>query len=130
MSLKESFSRLICRFRYPVSLPEDVANDIGIPISNSLEFKDFLQLLSSLNCRPTKLRKFMPRCEAEAAFKSALKKENFKSITFFSYYFTKGWVIFALYFDEKGRLRRLNLQYPSALKAGGCDLYLGPVCEF
>lgn len=123
MALLASLSRFISRFRHPVSLPEDVAKDIGISVSNNLDFNEFLEYLSS-NCRPTKLRKFMPRQEAEAAFNSALKKENFNSNTLFSYYFNKGWLVFALHYDREGRLRRLNLQCPSDSKIGECDLPL------
>lgn len=124
MTLLTNLSRFISRFRYPVSLPEDVAKDIGISISNNLNFNEFLDFLSSFNCRPTKLRKYMPREEAEAAFNSALKKENFNSNTLFSYYFNHGWLVFALYYDCEGRLRRLNLQCPLNSKVSSCDLPL------
>lgn len=124
MTLLASLTRLMSRFRYPVSLPEDIAKDIGVCVSNSLNFDDFLEFLSSFDCRPTKLRKYMPREEAEAAFSSALKKENFNSNTLFSYYFNKGWLVFALYFDDEGRLRRLNLQCPMDFEVSSCDIAL------
>jgi len=124
MTLLASISRFMSRFRHPVSLPEDVANDIGISVSNNLNFNEFLNYLSSLHCRPTKLRKYMPREEAEALFHSALKKENFAYNTFFSYYFDKGWLVLALYYDREGRLRRLNVQCPLDSKISSCDLPL------
>jgi hypothetical protein len=124
MSFLTDIARFISRFRHPVSLPEDVANDIGVSVSNNLTFNEFLDFLTSFHCRPTKLRKYMPREEAEAAFISALKKENFNSNTLFSYYFSKGWLVFALYYDREGRLRRLNVQCPCDARVSSYDLQL------
>ena len=124
MHVLESLTRLISRFRYPVSLPEDVAHDLGMHLPNTLPFCDFLQLLSSPHHRPTKLRKFMFREQAEEAFTTALKKESFKSCSLFSYYFNKGWLVFCLYFDEEGRLRRLNLQCPACETIEDFDISL------
>ena len=124
MNLLESLTRLISRFRYPVSLPEEIAHDLGMHLPNSLSFQEFLQLLASPHQRPAKLRKYMSRTLAEATFESALKKEAFKSCSLFSYYFNKGWLVFALYFDEDSRLRRVYLQCPSCISLDGFDLSL------
>jgi len=124
MQLLESLTRLISRFRYPVSLPEDVAHDLGMHLPNTLNFTEFLQLLSSPHQRPAKLRKYMSRILAESTFESALKKETFKSCSLFSYYFNKGWLVFALYFDEGSRLRRVYLQCPNCVSIDGFDLAL------
>lgn len=124
MTLIDSLTRLISRFRYPVSMPEDVAHDLGFRLSNTLSFCDFLELLNTAQYRPTKLWKLMPREQAEATFQSALKKENFKSISLFSYYFNNGWLVFALYFDENSKLRRLYLQSPSCVTAHSFDIPL------
>ena len=124
MQVLESLTRLICRFRYPVSLPEDVAHDLGMHLPNTLNFQEFLQLLSSPYQRPAKLRKLMSRTLAESTFESALKKETFHSCSLFSYYFNKGWLVFALYFDEDARLRRIYLQCPACELIDGFDLPL------
>lgn len=124
MQLLESLTRLISRFRYPVSLPEDVARDLGMNLPNTLSFKEFLQLLSSPHHRPTKLRKYMLRKTAEETFQSALKRETFKSCSLFSYYFNKSWLVLTLYYDEDNRLRRLYLQCPSCESSDGFDIPL------
>lgn len=124
MQLIESLTRLLSRFRYPVSLPEDIAHDIGMHLPNTLRFSDFLHLLASPHQRPSKLRKYMSRALAESTFESALKKESFKSCSLFSYYFNKGWLVFALYFDEDSRLRRVYLQCPHCVDIDGFDLLL------
>jgi hypothetical protein len=124
MYLRQSLIRLISRFRYPVSLPEDVAHDLGMQLPNTLPFHAFLQLLASPHQRPANLRKHMSRTMAEAAFASALKKEMFKSSSLFSYYFNKGWLVFALYFDDHSRLRRVYLQCPACEPLEGFDLTL------
>lgn len=124
MQLFDSLTRLISRFRYPVSLPEDVAHDLGMHLPNTLSFSEFLRLLSSPHQRPSKLRKYMSRALAESTFESALKKESFKSCSLFSYYFNKGWLVFALYFDEDSRLRRVYLQCPNCVSIDGFDISL------
>lgn len=124
MDFIQSLMRLISRFRYPVSLPEDVANDLGMHLPNSLNFQEFLKLLASPHHRPARLRKYMPRSIAEAAFESALKKEAFKSSSLYSYYFNGGWLVFALHFDEEARLRRIYLQCPAREPVEGFDLLL------
>ncbi len=129
MQLFESFTRLLSRFRYPVSLPEDVAHDLGMHLPNSLNFHELLQLLSSPHHRPAKLRKYMTRASAEATFEAALKKETFKSCSLFSYYFNKSWLVFALYFDEDGRLRRVYLQCPLCPGCESIDGFDLPIDE-
>lgn len=124
MQLLENLSRLVCRFRYPVSLPEDVANDLGMHLPNSLKLHDFIELLSSPQNRPKNLHKLMPREQAEEAFGSALKKESFKSCSLFSYDFNKNWLVIALYYDENERLRRLHLQCPACADLDGFDIPL------
>ena len=128
MRVLESLTRLISRFRYPVSLPEDVAHDLGMNLPNTLNYHEFLQLLSSPHHRPTKLRKFMSRRQAEQTFELALKKETFKSCSLFSYCFNKSWLVIALYFDEQERLRRVYLQCPSCEKFDGFDLAIEQEC--
>ncbi|NGX61156.1 MAG: hypothetical protein K940chlam9_00637 [Chlamydiae bacterium] len=122
MHLIETFYRLVSRFRYPVSLPEEVASDLGLHVPNSVSFQEFIQYLSSPEHRPTKLRRDMPRILAESAFESALKKESFKSCSFFSYYFNKSWLVFALHYDPEGRLRRVYLQCPNCISQEGFDI--------
>lgn len=124
MDLIQGLTRLLSRFRYPVSLPEDIARDLGMHLPNTLNFQEFLKLLASPHHRPAKLRRYMPRFLAESAFESALKKETFRSCSLFSYYFNKGWLVFALYFDEDARLRRIYLQCPACESIEGFDLIL------
>lgn len=124
MALLEALTRLISRFRYPVSMPEDVAHDLGFHLPNTLSYSDFLSLLNTTQYRPTRLWKMMPRELAEATFQSALKKESFKSSALFSYYFNKSWLVFALYFDEDSRLRRVYLQCPSCVSMKSFDIPL------
>jgi hypothetical protein len=103
--------RIILRFRYPVTLPEEIATDLGITVSNFLTFNEFVCQLTSLSCRPQRLSRFMPRDAAEAAFESAQRKEKFGHNSLFSYYFHEGWLEFSLHFDEHSRLRRIYLQH-------------------
>lgn len=124
MHLRESLMRLMSRFRYPVSMPEDIAKDLGIRIPATVSFKIFLGLLSAASSRSTKLRRLMPRRQAEAAFQNALKKEMFSSCSLFSYYFNQGWVVIALYFDDGARLRRAYFQCPACESMQGFDLLL------
>lgn len=118
MQLLQGLARLVSRFRYPVSLPEDVGKDLGTHCSNLLRFHDFLALLSDSDYRPTTLRRLMPRQQAERSFQSALKREIFHSCSLFSYYFHKRWLVITLYFDKESRLRRLHLTYPDRDKEG------------
>lgn len=111
MNFFKPFQRLFVRFRYPVSMPEDVASDLGLNISNYLTFQEFIELLTNPNTKPSKLSRYMPRHEAECIFQSALRKERFKHDSLFSYYFNGGWMEFVLQFDEQSRLRRLYINH-------------------
>lgn len=122
MLLRESLTRLMNRLRYPVSLPDDIANDLGISLPRIRSLKVFLELLSMPATKTKHLKRWMPRHEAEAAFKCAIKKETFSASSFFSYYFNHGWVVVALYFDEHARLRRAYLQCPACETMEGFEL--------
>lgn len=102
---------LFTRFRYPVSMPEDVASDLGFDITNSLKFKEFIHCLTDPCRRPSKLTRFMPREQAEEIFRLAKRKEKFQKDTLFSYHFKGGWMEFILHFDEQSRLRRLYMRH-------------------
>lgn len=124
MPLVEELSRLMSRFRHPNSLPEDIANDLGISLSNHTSCEKLLELLASSECKPKKLYSMMSRHEAESSFNFFLKKEQFKSHTLISYYFNKGWIIFSLYYDQFQKLRRVHLQYPCGTNFQDHDLFL------
>lgn len=104
-----AFTRVFVRLRYPVSMPEEVASDLGLSISNSLNFTQLIDYLTDPHHSPTKLARFMPRDQAEKIFKSALRKERFQQNSLFSYYFNGSWMEFILQFDEEARLRRLYI---------------------
>ena len=111
MNLFKPFSYLWIRFRYPSSTPEDVASDLGLHCSNLLSFEEFINYLINPHHCPSKLCRFMPREQAEQAFRMALRKEKFSHNSLFSYYFKGGWVEFVLHFDEQSRLRRLYIRH-------------------
>ncbi|MCB1118598.1 MAG: hypothetical protein KDK65_01420 [Chlamydiia bacterium] len=119
-----TLTRLFVRFRYPVSLPEDVANALGISISNWISFETMLKQLSHPNSPPKYLAKYMPRAEAEEPFHQAPKKEHFCRTSLFSFYFNEGWLAFKLQFDEADRLRRLFVQHPSIPHPDGIEIPL------
>lgn len=129
MKAWELLSRLIVRFRYPVSLPEDVAQALGIHMSNFLTFEEFVNQLMSPECRPTRLTKFMPRDKAEEAFQGAQRTERFQQNTLISYYFSEGWMEFVLSFDEKSRLRRIYLQHKQICSDKGIEIQLSRCVE-
>jgi hypothetical protein len=107
----QPLTNLFTRFRYPTSLPEEVAMDLGISISNSLNFQEFISHLTHPSCRPTRLSRFMPREEAENLFSTAIRKEHFKQKSLFFYHFNEGWMGFILNFDEQARLRRIYIRH-------------------
>lgn len=111
MKLLNPLYRLFWRFRYPVSMPEEVARDLGLGFSNFLTFKEFVGCLVHPMACPNNLKKFMPRCQAEEVFRSARRKEKFTHNSLYSYYFSEGWMEFILQFDEQSRLRRLYIQH-------------------
>lgn len=116
--------RVCLRVRYPVSLPEDIATDLGFNTSNFLTFEEFVSQLVNLSDRPQHLARFMPRADAEAAFQSAQRKECFGRHSLFSYYFHEGWLEFNLYFDEQARLRRIYLQHKHLPQDHGVEIRL------
>jgi hypothetical protein len=116
--------RVLIRFRYPVTLPEEIATDLGITVSNFVTFNEFVSQLSSLSSRPLSVKRFMPRDAAEAAFKSAQRKEKFCRNSLYSYYFLEGWVEFNLHFDEHSRLRRIYLQHKYVENEEGIEILL------
>ncbi len=103
--------RFFLRFRYPVSLPEDVACALGVDLNCYLTFDEFVNRLQCPHFRPTRLKKYMPRELAEDAFSSALRIDRFGHKSLFAYYFNEGWIEFVLQFDEQARLRRVYLQH-------------------
>lgn len=124
MKALDLLSRLFLRFRYPVSMPEDVANALGIQMSNHVTFHEFLCRLGNLKCKPTRLSKFMSREKAEEAFYGAPLKEKFKNNTLVSYCFTEGWVEFILQFDDQSKLRRIYLQHKNIEHDRGLEIQL------
>lgn len=111
MKVLEHIRRCLIRFRYPLSMPEDVAKDLGLDISNFLSFPEFVKFLTNPYIRPAKLTKFMPRKEAEEIFRKALRKEKFSQNSLFCYHFNGGWMEFMLQFDEQSRLRRMYIHH-------------------
>lgn len=120
----EYVSRFFLRFKYPVSLPEEVAEALGIELSNQVTFDELVRQLACPACRPTRLKRFMPRDKAEAAFMRAPRREKFSNNTLCSYYFNEGWVEFILRFDEKSRLRRIYLQHKKVKGDQGIEIPL------
>lgn len=116
--------RLFVRFRYPVTLPEEIASDLGVSVSNSLSFEDFVDQLTLLSNPPRHLKRFMPRELAEAVFRSAQRKDKFGRNSLFSYYFEEGWLEFNLQFDEKSLLRRVYLQHRNLSHEQGIEIKL------
>jgi hypothetical protein len=116
--------RFFLRFRYPVTLPEDIGSALGIVASNHLTFEEFVGRLTCPSCRPTRLIKFMPREKAEEAFQTAQRKERFQQNTLISYYFNEGWMEFVLHFDEQSRLRRIYVNHKQIEKERGIEIPL------
>lgn len=114
----------LIRFRYPVTLPEEIATDLGISVSNFMTFEEFVCKLTCVSCRPKRLKRFMPRDAAEAAFECAQRKERFSKNTLFSYYFHEGWLEFSLHFDDQSRLRRIYLQHKHLAREQGVEIPL------
>ncbi len=124
MKAFDQLCRFFLRFRYPVSLPEDVARALGLEISNYITFEQFVNTLTSPTFKVTQLVKFMPRNKAEEAFQHAQCRETFKNSTLFSFYFTEGWMEFMLEFDNDSRLRRLYLHHKSIKQERGVEIKL------
>ena len=124
MDIFQHFYHFLHRLRYPASLPEEVANALGVPLANTATFEEFVNQLTNPESRPKTLVKFMRREKAEAAFHNALRKEKFQHSTHFSFYFNEGWVEFILLFDEECRLRRLYLQHKEIPSDEGVEIPL------
>jgi len=116
--------RLFLRLRYPASLPEEIATDLGINTTSFQTFEQFVTQLTHCDFRPKHLTRFMPRANAEAAFQSAQRKERFGRNSLYSYYFHEGWLEFSLHFDEKARLRRVYLQHKHIAAEQGIEIPL------
>lgn len=123
MKILNRLLQVYWRFQYPVSLPEEIAEALGINASNGIGFTEFIRQLSSPSCAPTKLKKFMSREEVEATFAKALRKERFARHSLFSYYFNKGWLGFYLQFDQDSKLRRVWVQH-KALERDNVEINL------
>ncbi len=121
MTLMDQFWRFCARFRYPVSLPEDVSSALGVPLSNFLPFD---QLVSKICSSPTKLSRYMPREEVEAAFSHAVCKEKFNDNTVCSFCFNQGRIVFILKFDDQSRLRRIYFQHKLIRSDQGIEIPL------
>lgn len=117
--------RLLLRFRFPISLPEEVAEALGIYLPSSVNSQDLIARLTNKGCQPTRLIRFMPRYKAEEAFHRAWRCDRFSHITLFTYYFLEGLVEFCLHFDAEGRLRRLYVQHRSLKEELGIEIPLG-----
>lgn len=124
MGAFDRLSRLFLRFRYPVTLPEDIADALGIDMSNFLTFDELIQTLVAPGCCPTNLARLMPRERAERAFASAQRKERFAQSTLCSYYFTEGWLEFKLDFDSQSQLRRLYIHHQKIPQDRGAEISL------
>lgn len=124
MKVIDSFHRVLIRFRYPVSLPEEIAKALGVPLSNALPFKEFVKQLVVPTLKPTTLCKFMHREQAEQMFQNAPCKERFHRSTLISYYFTEGWLEFVLKFDDQHRLRRIYIHHKIISNEEGIEILL------
>lgn len=121
--LRKLLNTATLRFRYPVSLPEDIAEALGIPLPNSLSFDDFILQLSN-PAAPSRLSRFMPRPEAEKSFLKAVRTERYADKTVLSYYFSEGWMEIILQFDRQSRLRRVYLHHREIPSDRGVELPL------
>ncbi len=120
----DRLTRLLARFRHPFSLPEDVTETLGIQVSNFLSFDELINKMASSRCNPLSLAKYMPRREAEAAFRHATCVEKFGEKTLVSYFFPEGWVEFVLKFDKESRLRRIYLLHKGIDNEEGVEISL------
>ncbi|MGM0440412.1 MAG: hypothetical protein ACQEP8_04800 [Chlamydiota bacterium] len=122
------FCHCICEVRrrwlYPVSLPEDIGEALGINIPPSITYQRLMEVLTDPQNCPHRLARYMPRELAEAAFSKALRKESFNHESVFSYYFREGWLEFVLLFDVDSCLRRVYLQHPALQEEDGWEIPL------
>lgn len=124
MQAFDNICRFFLRFRYPVSMPEDIALALGFEISNYMPFHEFITYLTSPAFKPARLLKFMPRDRAEEAFLHAQSKEHFKNSSIYSFYFPEGWLEFVLEFDDQSRLRRIYLHHKLIKQERGIEIQL------
>ena len=124
MKAFEIVHRFFRRLKYPVTLPEEITEALGVTVSKFLSLEELVHYLASSTCRPTRLSKFMSREAAESAFKSAQRKERFRRDTLVSYYFNEGWMEFILQFDESSRLRRVYIQHKDIPHERGIEIPL------
>lgn len=127
MKAVDLFRRFLLRFRYPITLPEEVAKALGIDLPNFLTFDELVERLSCPNCRPTTLARFMHRQQAEEFFQHAHCHEHFKQSSLFSFYFTEGCLEFVLQYDDQSLLRRMYIQHPRFKQERGIEIRLTPV---
>lgn len=118
------FSHVIARLKYPVSLPEEVGEALGVELSCQASFDEFIRELMQPELRPTRLVKYMAREQAEALFGKAVKTERFHQKTLVSFYFNKGWLEFMLQFDEDSRLRRIYFYHEATRRPRGVEIPL------
>lgn len=114
------------RFRYPVSLPEDVALALGMQMPRLLSFNEVIFSLKQPDFSQSTLVKFMPRALAEQAFVNAVRTERFFEKTLISYCFNEGCIEFALHFDKESRLRRVYLLHKEIPADQGIEIALKP----
>lgn len=112
------------RFRYPFSLPEDISKALGVPLSNSLPFNEFVNRLVAPAFKPTTLCKFMIREKAEEAFCNAPCQERFGQSTLFTYYFKGGPLQFVLKFKDE-KLRRVSVLHKDIPQDDGIEIRIG-----
>ena len=117
-------SNFFVRLRYPFSLPEEISEALGIPLSNQIAFHKLIAYLRSPHCRPAKLLKTMPREEAEATFRNASYSDHFHQTSSFSYHFSEGCLEFVLLFDKASKLKRLYLRFREFPEEGGIEISL------
>ena len=124
MNFLRQITRLIYRFRHPVTLPEEVACDVGVPLSNGLSCEAVIQRLKDPRQASKKLVRMMPRERAEGLFHNALRQEKFRRSTLFSYYFATGWMEFSLQFDDQDLLRRVYILHRNIIDDRGVEMPL------
>ncbi len=117
--------RFLLRFRFPVSLPEEIADALGVYLPTKATVDELLTRLTTKGCQPTRLMRFMPRLKAESAFRTARRSDRFARTTHFAYYFLDGWLEFCLHFDSEDRLRRLYIHHRSLNAERGVEIPLG-----
>jgi len=117
-------NQIRARWRYPGSMPEEIASALGVGLSNQMSFEDFFNRLTSPHCNPSHLTRLMPRSLAEAQFQNATHCEKFHRATICSYSFPQGWLEFKLHFDDHNLLRRLYIHHHSIPTDQGQELLL------